>query len=106
LRDVFWLGGESNRLHPSLRGAHFVLVNRRSKKPRTFSRMPVWGQPLYLLQERDGSYLAGGCAMERGQLVLYAYPQGFTEEQPIGRPMDADVVGQIVGAARFLVSPP
>ena len=87
LRDVFWLGGESNRLHPSLRGAHFVLVNRRSKKPRTFSRMPVWGQPLYLLQERDGSYLAGGCAMERGQLVLYAYPDRVSpKSNPSGAP--------------------
>jgi hypothetical protein len=106
LRDVFRLGGETNPLHPSLRGALFVLVNRRSKKPRIFSRMPHWAQPLYLLQDRDGSYLAASCTIEDGRLAVYAYPQDFTEGQPVRRYTDADVVGQIVGVARSLLPPP
>jgi hypothetical protein len=106
LRDVFWLGGQRNHPHPSLRGALFILVNRRSKKPRRFSRMSVWTQPLYLLQDRDGSYLAASCAIERGQLVVDSHPRGSTEGQPVRRQIDADVVGQIVGIARSLVSPP
>jgi transcriptional regulator with XRE-family HTH domain len=106
LRDVFWFGGETNPLHPSLRGAFFALVNRRSKKPRIFSGMPLCTQPLYLLQQRGGSYLAASCAIENERLVLYAYPQGFTEVQPVRRHIDADVVGQVVGIARSLLSPP
>jgi transcriptional regulator with XRE-family HTH domain len=106
LRDVFWLGGEQNPLHLSLRGALFVLVNRRSKKPRVFSRMSSWMQPLYLLQERDGSYVAASCAIENGRLMLYAYPQGSAEKKSLRRQIDADVVGQIVGIARSLASPP
>jgi transcriptional regulator with XRE-family HTH domain len=106
LRDVFWVGGQTNPLHPALRGALFVLVNRRSKKPRIFSRMPHWSQPLYLLQNRDGSYLAGICEIEDGRLVVHAYPQDFTEPQPLRHHIDADVVGQIVGVARSLLSPP
>jgi transcriptional regulator with XRE-family HTH domain len=106
LRDVFCLGEENNPLHPSLRNAHFVLVNRRSKKPRIISRIPVWLQPLYLLQQRDGTYLAASCAIEAGQLVLYAYPQGVADGRPVRRQIDADVVGQIVGVARTPVSPP
>jgi transcriptional regulator with XRE-family HTH domain len=106
LRDVFWLRGEANPPHPSLRGARFVLVNRRSKKPRIVSRMPLWAQPLYLLQERDGPYLAASCAIENDRLVLYSCPTNLTEAQPVRRHIDADVVGQIVGIARCLVSPP
>jgi len=106
LRDVFWLGGEANPLHPLLRGASFVLVNRRSKKPRIFPQSPLWTQPLYLLQHRAGSYLAGSCAIEDSRLTVYAYPQGVTEGQPVRRHIDADVVGQIVGVARSLRSPP
>jgi len=106
LRDIFWLGGERNPLHPSLRGALFVLVNRRSKTPRIVSRMPLWEQPLYLLEERGGSYLAASCALENGRLVMYVYPKDFTEAQAVRRHIDADVVGQIVGITRSLLSPP
>ena len=106
LRDVFWVGGQSNPSHPSLRGAVFVLVNRRSKKTRIFSRMPLWTQPLYVLQNRDGSYLAASCAIEGSQLVVYANPQDFTEPRPARKHIDADVVGRIVGIVRSLLSPP
>ena len=106
LRDVFWVGRQAHPLHPSLQGALFVLVNRRSKKPRTFSRIPLWNHPLYLLQNRDSSYLSGSCATEGGRLVLYTYPGGPAPPQSVRRYVDAEVVGQIVGIARSLLSPP
>jgi transcriptional regulator with XRE-family HTH domain len=106
LRDVFWVGRQAHPLHPALQGALFVLVNRRSKRPRILSRMPLWKQPLYLLQNRDGSYLAASCAIEAGRLAVFDYPQGFTERQPIRRHSDAEVAGQIVGVARSLLYPP
>jgi hypothetical protein len=106
LRDIFWLGGSANPLHPAMRGALFVLVNRRSKKPHRFLRMAAREQPLYLLENRGGSYLAGSCEIEKGRLVLYAYPQGLPEGREVRRYIDADVVGQIVGIARSLLTPP
>jgi transcriptional regulator with XRE-family HTH domain len=106
LRDVFWVGGQANPLHPALRGAVLVLVNRRSKKPRIFSRMPHWSQPLYLLEDRAGSYLLASCATEDRRLVVVTYPGGSARMQPVRRQIDAEVVGQIVGIARSLLSPP
>jgi transcriptional regulator with XRE-family HTH domain len=106
LRDVFRVGGGANLLHPALRGAVFVLVNRRSKKPRIFSLMPHWSQPLYLLQDRAGSYLLASCATEDRRLVLYTYPGGSARTQSVRRYIDAEVVGQVVGVARSLLPPP
>jgi transcriptional regulator with XRE-family HTH domain len=106
LRDVFWTGGKANALHPRLRGAVFLLVNHRSKKPRVYSQVPQWSQPLYLLQDRAGSYIAASCAIENGRMVVYIHPRHFVERQPIRRYLDADVVGQIVGISRSLLSPP
>jgi len=106
LRDVFWFGGEVNPLHPSLRGAVLVLVNRRNKKPRRLSKASAGEQPVYLLEDRGGSYFAGSCGIEKGRLVLHAYPQGSPDKQAIRRHIDAEVVGQIVGIARSLVPPP
>ncbi len=106
LRDVFLLGRNAKALHPALYGARFVLVNRRSKKLRRNPRGSAWSQPVYLLQERDGSYVAASCAIEDGWLTLYTCPQDSTGKQSVRRPVDAEVVGQIVGFARFLLSPP
>ena len=106
LRDIFWVGGQASPPHPSLRGALFILVNRRSKKPRFFSRMPPSRQPLYLLQKRDGSYLLASCAVESGRLVVYTLSGGFARTQPVRRYVDAEILGQIVGIARSLLSPP
>src|SRR5262249_1338170 len=91
LRAIFSVRGHPNPF-PSLRGALYVLVNRRSKKPQSSSRTPVWKQPLYLLQNRDGSYLCSRCAIEGGRLTVYAYPGGFTRPQPVRRHPDAEIV--------------
>ena len=106
LPDIFWLGRQASPSHPLLRDAVLVLVHRRNKKPRRFAKMPGSEQPLYLLQERGDSYLAGSCGIERGRLVLYSYSRSLPEGQAVRRYIDADVVGQIVGIARSLVSPP
>jgi len=106
LRDVFLLERDAGALHPWLRGTRFVLVNRRSKKPRRNPQAHAWSQPVYLLQERQGSYVAASCAVEDGKLMLYTYPQHSIGKRPMRRHLDADVVGQIVGAARFLLLQP
>jgi hypothetical protein len=49
LRDVYWVGGQKQSLHPSMNGAMFVIVNHRRKKPIAYRRKPPWEQPLYLL---------------------------------------------------------
>ena len=106
LRDVFWAGGQATALHPALREALFLIVNRRPKKPQFSPRLPFWKQPLYVLQTRDGSYLCGSADSEKGHLTLVECSGDFNHLQAERRTVDADVVGQIVGIVRSLLSPP
>jgi hypothetical protein len=107
LRDLFWTeGGHANPLHPSLKGAFLLLINRRAKKPRAYSGLSLRAQPLYLLQTRDGSYLCGSSAMEDGRLVLYDYSDQTNQTKPARRLVDGEVVGQVVAIVRSLLSPP
>ena len=78
LRDVFWTGGRTVSLHPYLKDAVFVSVNRRLKNPVFFKRKPLWEQPLYILLLRDGTYLVAGCSLEESTLVVHPFADGFS----------------------------
>jgi len=97
LRDIFWVGGQTQPLHPALRRALFVLVNRRSKNPRYFRRAPLGEQPPYLLQERNGRYLLASCSIENGRLTLH------TDTGNPPSPIDAEILGQVVAIARCML---
>jgi hypothetical protein len=106
LRDVFWVGGQSQTLHPSLARALFVIVNRRKRKPRMFHRKSPWEQPAYLLMRRNGSYVLASCSVEDGTIILHPYAEGFIRPERLRDGVDAQVVGQIVTVIRSLPSPP
>jgi hypothetical protein len=106
LRDVFWVGGQHQAMHPSLTGALFVVVNRRKRRPRAFRRKSAWEQPLYLLRKRDGSYLLASCSLENGAIVVHPFTEGFVRPERLRNRVDAEVVGQIVTVVRSLPLPP
>jgi hypothetical protein len=105
LHDVFWTGGQTQPLHPALGGALFLIVNRLRKTPVAFRRKSMWGQPLYLLRKRDGSYLSTSCSLEDGMIVVHPYTEGFVRPERLRNRVDAEVVGQIVTVIRSLPSP-
>jgi hypothetical protein len=102
LRDVFWVGGQTQPLHPSLTGALFVIVNRQQKKPVAFRRKSTWDQPLYLLRKRDGAYLLASCSLEDRVIAVHPYSEGFVRPERFRNGVDAEVVGQIVTVIRSL----
>ena len=105
-RDLFCVAGQANPLHPALKGALLLLINRRVKKPRKNSSLSLWAQPLYLLQTRTGAYLCGSSVIEDGRLVLYEYSDDPSHAQQVRHVVDGEVVGQIVAIMRSLISPP
>jgi hypothetical protein len=102
LDDFFWIGGEPNPLHPSLTNGLLVVVNRRNRRPFHFRSKPIWQQPIYVLQMRDGTYLCGCCGIENGNLVVHPYSEHFYRSVQLRYHQDAEVVGQIVTIVRKL----
>lgn len=100
LNDCFWMGGAQGS-HPYLAGSLIALVNRHKKKPNDCGSKPVWQQPLYIVLERDGTYLCGCCSRENNSLVVHTYPGGVHKQKKFGT-RDAEVVGKIACVARKL----
>jgi len=102
VRDVFWAGGETHFIHPSLNGAVFLVVDRRKKTPRSFLSCPIWAQPLYIFLRRDGSYLCGSCSRSNETLTIHPSTSGLPELLRLRNHLDAEVVGQVIGVVRRL----
>ena len=100
LEDFFWVGGDDDPLHPYLRNALVVMVNRRRKTPLHFGSKPLWQQPIYIVLKRDGTHLAGCCGVENGALVVHPYTRDYRRDEEYRLHQDAEVVGQIVAIAR------
>jgi hypothetical protein len=95
LRDVFWSGGRTVSLHPYLKDAVFVSVNRRLKIPHFLKRKSLWDQPLYILLLRDGTYLLAGCSLEGSTLIVHPFADGFSRPRMLRNGADAEVVGEV-----------
>lgn len=101
LRDFFWLAGDHPFLPKYMAGSRVALVNRRMKKPVRKRDVPGWHQPAYVLWHRDGRYVCACCSSEENALVLYP-ESGTGAPERINRG-DVEVIGQIVGLARYIV---
>ena len=102
LHDFFWVGGESNPLHPLLVNGLLVIVNRQRKKPIYSRPKPLWQQPVYVLLRRNGTYLCGCCSLEDGTLVIHPFSPNYQPQEQLRNHDDAEVVGEIVTIARTL----
>jgi hypothetical protein len=102
VRDVYWTGGRTVSLHPYLKDAVFVSVNRRLKKPVYLKRESLWEQPLYVLLPRHGTYLVAGCSAEGSSLVVHPFADGFSRPLILRNGVDAEVLGKVTALFRRL----
>ena len=100
LGDFFWIGGETNVLHPYLARGLLALVNRRRRIPFYVASKPLWQQPLYVILTHDGKYLCACCDLENGSLVVHPYPQQSLRRVLFRNRQEAEVMGQIVMIVR------
>ena len=89
-------------MHPYLRGAAFLAVNRRNKTPAPVLSSPVWAQPLYVLQLRNGQRLCAACALQDGTLVVRPCTTVSGDLLWLRNRVDAEVLGQVVAIVRRL----
>jgi transcriptional regulator with XRE-family HTH domain len=102
VRDVFWSGGTQRFVHPCLKGAMFLVVDRRKKVPRPSLSCPAWAQPIFVFQKRDGTYLCGSATRLHATWTIRPSTAGLPKLLRLRKHVDADVVGQVVGIVRKL----
>lgn len=100
LSDVFWVGGDKLQLHPLLKDAAFVAVNRRAKKPNSPGDDEICRDSFYLILRRDGTYVCGPCTLEGSSLTVHGYPRGHVPSHSFRDGIDAEVVGQVTAILR------
>jgi hypothetical protein len=102
VRDLFWAGATQDLFHAYLRGSALLAVNRKSKTPAASLSSPVWAQPLYVLELRDGNRLCGACSLQNGVLVVRPCTTVTGGLLRLRNRVDAEVLGKVVAIVRRL----
>lgn len=102
VRDVFWAGATAELVHPYLKDAAFLAVNRKSKTPAPSLSSPIWAQPLYVLELRDGKRLCAACSLQEGTLIVRSCTTASGDLLRLRHRVDAEVLGKIVAIVRRL----
>jgi len=104
VRDLFWAGATQGVTHPYLRNCVFLAVNRRDKTPTQSLSSPVWAQPLYVLETRDGKRLCAACSLQNGTLVVRPCTSIYGDLVRLRSRVDAEVIGRVMATVRLLRS--
>jgi hypothetical protein len=102
VRDLFWAGATAEQVHPYLKGAAFLALNRKSKTPAPSLSSPVWAQPLYVLELRGGKRLCAACSLQEGTLIVRPCTTASAGLLRLRHRADAEVLGKVVAIVRRL----
>ena len=105
VRDLFWAGATARITHPYLKDAAFLAVNRKSKTPAPSLSSPVWAQPLYLLELRDGSQLCAACTLQNGTLLVRPCGTAVPQLMRLRNRIDVEVLGRVAALVRRVRTP-
>jgi transcriptional regulator with XRE-family HTH domain len=100
VRDLFWAGATTDLFHPYLRNSLFLAINRQSKTPAPSLSSPVWAQPLYILETRDGNRSCAACSLQNGILMVRPCTTTSRRLLRLRNRIDAEVIGKVVAIAR------
>jgi transcriptional regulator with XRE-family HTH domain len=100
--DLFWAGSTQDWNHPYLKNALLFAVNRRSKNPAPSPAFPIWAQPVYLLDLRNGEHLCAACSLDRDTLLVRPCTTASRTIMRLKNHEEVEIVGKVVAIARFL----
>jgi len=96
VRDLYCAGATGNLIHPYLRDSVLIALNRKSKTPVMSLSSPVWAQPLYVLEMRNGAHLCGSCSLQNGTLFFRPCTSTSRSLLRLRNRIDAEVLGKVV----------
>jgi hypothetical protein len=102
MSDIYWVGRNQTPTHPHLAGARLLFVNRRVKTPQRLVAGTASEQPLYMILQRDGTYLCATVELRDGLLKIHKHPAQPHTFLHLKNGIDAEIIGMVTAIVRRL----
>lgn len=93
-----YIGAEDFTMHPLLPPGSFVQVDEAKNSVVESAWRSEFERPIYFVETRDG-FVCCWCQISRDQIVLQSHPLSNVPVRTLKHPQEAEVIGQVVGAA-------
>lgn len=104
-----YIGTEDLTMYPILPPGSFVQVDPTKNRVRKGVWRSDYERPIYFLETRE-EYLCGWCTVKDGKVFVQPHPMSPCEIRVMRLSVEAEVIGQVVGAAirlgDLLIPPP
>jgi transcriptional regulator with XRE-family HTH domain len=96
-----FIGLDDASMYPILLPGSFLQIDQSRNRIESGPWRTEYERPIYFIELRDG-YACSWCDLDRGHIHLHSHPQSGIPPRVYKYPMDAEVVGQVVGVAMRL----
>ncbi len=96
-----FIGTEDWSMYPILRPGSFVQIDETRRKVAKGGWLDEYDRPIYFVEHRDG-YNCGWCEERPGLLIVQPHSASHAALRIFRYPGDAEVIGQVTGAAMRL----
>lgn len=99
-----FIGSKDFTMYPILPPGSFVQIDPSKTRVKKGMWRSDYERPIYFLETREES-LCGWCTTREGKIILQPHPMSPCEVRIMRWPQEAEVIGQVVGAAVRLGEP-
>jgi hypothetical protein len=96
-----YIGAEDLTMYPILPPGSFVQVDEAKNQVTEGLWRSEFERPIYFVETRDG-FVCSWCQVSRDRIVLQSHPLSPVPVRSLKHPQEAEVIGQVVGAAMRL----
>ncbi len=93
-----FIGSQDYTMYPILPPGSFIQIDPSKSRVRKAIWRSDYERPIYFLETREES-LCGWCSIRDGKIILQPHPMSPPEIRIMRWPQEAEVIGQVVGAA-------
>jgi transcriptional regulator with XRE-family HTH domain len=93
-----FIGSEDFTMYPILQPGSFVQVDESKRVVVEQHWRSEYERPIYFVETREG-FTCSWCSLRLNSLVLQPHPLSPTPVRVLKHPQDAELIGQVVGAA-------
>jgi hypothetical protein len=93
-----YIGTEDLTMHPLLPPGSFVQVDETKNRVEEGVWRSEMERPIYFVETREG-FVCSWCNLNRDRILLQSHPLSPVPVRTLRHPQEAEVIGQVVGAA-------